>query len=80
MNHTQRAKQQKSNLDKLDKILANLPEAQYDHSEEAVSEKKKPGRPKKSVSDVLKKQTAAKKQPAKKETEKNKKEVKEIQN
>ena len=70
MNHTQRAKQQKSNLDKLDKILANLPEAQYDHSEEAVSEKKKPGRPKKSVSDVLKKQTAAKKQPAKKETEK----------
>ena len=70
MNHTQRAKQQKSNLDKLDKILANLPEAQYDHSDEAVSEKKKPGRPKKSVSDVLKKQTAAKKQPAKKETEK----------
>ncbi len=70
MNHTQRAKQQKSNLDKLDKILANLPEAQYDHSEEAVAEKKKPGRPKKSVSDVLKKQTAAKKQPAKKETEK----------
>ena len=76
MNHTQRAKQQKSNLDKLDKILANLPEAQYDHSEEAVSEKKKPGRPKKSVSDVLKKQTAAKKQPAKKEAPKKETEKK----
>ena len=34
MNHILRAKQQKSNLDKLDKILASLPEAQYDHAEE----------------------------------------------
>ena len=63
MNHTQRAKQQKANLDKLDKILANLPEAQYDHSAEEIPEKK----PAKSV----KKQPAAKKQPAKKESAKN---------
>ena len=26
-----RAKQQKSNLEKLDRILANLPESQYEH-------------------------------------------------
>jgi len=63
LNHTQRAKQQKANLDKLDKILANLPEAQYDHSAEEIPEKK----PAKSV----KKQPAAKKQPAKKESAKN---------
>ena len=40
MNHTLRAKQQKANLDKLDKILASLPEAQYDHSEEEAPAKK----------------------------------------
>ena len=62
MNHTLRAKQQKSNLDKLDKILASLPEAQYDHSEEKSSEKKKPGRPKKNAADILKKQNSSKKQ------------------
>lgn len=51
MNNTekQRLKQQKANLDKLDRILANLPEAQYEHSE-TVSEnksKKKKTAPKK---------------------------------
>ena len=71
MNHTLRAKQQKSNLDKLDKILASLPEAQYDHSEEKSSEKKKPGRPKKNAADILKKQNSSKKQPSKKEAEKS---------
>ena len=66
MNHTQRTKQQKSNLDKLDKILANLPEAQYDHSEEETSVKK---------AEKTKKSAAAKKAPkkenAKKETKKS---------
>ena len=72
MNHTQRAKQQKSNLDKLDKILASLPEAQYDHSEEETFEKKKPGRPKKSAAENMKKQLL-KKQNAKKEAPKKEK-------
>ena len=67
MNHTLRAKQQKSNLDKLDKILASLPEAQYDHSEEDSSAKKR-GRPKKSASDSVKK--SGEKKAAKKDTEK----------
>ena len=40
LNHTLRAKQQKANLDKLDKILASLPEAQYDHNEEEAPAKK----------------------------------------
>lgn len=66
MNHTQRTKQQKTNLDKLDKILANLPEAQYDHSEEETSVKK---------AEKTKKSAAAKKAPkkenAKKETKKS---------
>ena len=53
-------KQQKSNLDKLDKILANLPEAQYDKSAEEAPKKKR-GRPKKNSSDALKKQAAEKK-------------------
>ncbi len=64
MNNSQRAKQQKANLDKLDKILAALPEAQYDHGEEETSSKKR-GRPKKITSEQAKKQT--KKAPAKKE-------------
>ena len=67
MNHTLRAKQQKSNLDKLDKILASLPEAQYDHSEEDSSAKKR-GRPQKSASDSVKK--SGEKKAAKKDTEK----------
>ena len=70
MNHTLRAKQQKSNLDKLDKILASLPEAQYDHSETENSAKKR-GRPKKNSSEALKKQPAAKKSAPKKEEPKN---------
>ena len=67
MNHTLRAKQQKANLDKLDKILANLPEAQYDHSEEEVPAKK--SKTKKSAESV-KKQPANKKTSSKKETSK----------
>ena len=67
MNHTLRAKQQKANLDKLDKILANLPEAQYDHSEEEVPAKKT--KTKKSAESV-KKQPANKKTSPKKETSK----------
>ena len=61
MNHSQKAKQQKSNLDKIDKILANLPETQYDHSEEKTAEKK-PAKAKNT-----KKQPVQKKQGAKKE-------------
>ena len=62
MNHTLRAKQQKANLDKLDKILANLPEAQYDHSEEEVPAKK--SKTKKSAESV-KKQPRKRKLPKK---------------
>ena len=54
MNHTLRAKQQKANLDKLDKILASLPEAQYDHSEEEAPAKKQKS---KKSADSAKKQT-----------------------
>ena len=54
MNHTLRAKQQKANLDKLDKILASLPEAQYDHSEEEAPAKKQKS---KKNADSAKKQT-----------------------
>ena len=67
MNHIQRAKQQKANLDKLDKILASLPEAQYDHDEDDSASKKKAGRPKKSESS---KKPAVKKAAAKKEAPK----------
>lgn len=47
----ERLKQQKSNMEKLDSILANLPEAQYEHTEEDIPNKKKKnnkkdGRPK----------------------------------
>ena len=70
MNHTQRAKQQKSNLDKLDKILASLPEAQYDHSEEDASSKKR-GRPKKNPAETTKKNPSAKKTSSKKEAVKS---------
>ena len=49
-NQTEREKQQKSNIDKLDLIMAALPEAQYSHDEpkkqekpaEKKSQKKKP--------------------------------------
>ena len=47
MTEKQRAKQQKSNLEKLDRILANLPEAQYEHEEPAKKEKKNKQTPKK---------------------------------
>ena len=67
MNHILRAKQQKANLDKLDKILASLPEAQYDHSEEEVPSKK--SKTKKNAESV-KKQPANKKTSPKKETSK----------
>jgi len=70
LNHTQRAKQQKSNLDKLDKILASLPEAQYDHSEEDASSKKR-GRPKKNPAETAKKNPSAKKTSSKKEAVKS---------
>ncbi len=68
MNHTQRAKQQKANLDKLDKILASLPEAQYDHGETEAPAKKQ--KSKKSALDALKKQPAKKKSSPKKEEKK----------
>ncbi len=67
MNHILRAKQQKANLDKLDKILASLPEAQYDHSEEEAPAKK--SKTKKNAESV-KKQPANKKTSPKKETSK----------
>ena len=69
MNHSQRAKQHKANLDRLDRILASLPEAQYDHSEEEAPVKK--SKTKKAVAEtmkkVAKKKTSAKKEAAKKE-------------
>ena len=67
MNHILRAKQQKQNLDKLDKILASLPEAQYDHSEEEAPAKKSKN---KKSAETLKKQSAKKKSSAKKEAPK----------
>lgn len=66
MNHILRAKQQKSNLDKLDKILASLPEAQYDHAEEEKPAKKSA---KKNTAEKAKK-TSSKKPAHKKEPEK----------
>ena len=73
MNHSQRAKQHKANLDRLDRILASLPEAQYDHSEEEAPVKK--SKSKKSAAEaikkVAKKKTSAKKEAAKKAAEKN---------
>lgn len=66
MNHILRAKQQKANLDKLDKILASLPEAQYDHAEEEKPAKKSA---KKNSSEKAKK-TSSKKNAQKKENEK----------
>ena len=79
MNHSQRAKQHKANLDRLDRILASLPEAQYDHSEEEAPAKK--SKTKKSVAEtmkkVAKKKTSAKKEAAKKEVSKKEKAKKE---
>lgn len=57
----QRAKQQKSNIDKLDSVLANLPEAQYAHGEEAPKAPKRRGRPPKAEN-----RAKAEKAPAKK--------------
>ena len=57
----QRAKQQKSNIDKLDSVLANLPEAQYAHGEEAPKAPKRRGRPPKAEN-----KAKAEKAPAKK--------------
>ncbi len=66
MNSNQRTKQQKANLDKLDKILAALPEAQYDHSkEEAPAEK--PAKAKKQTKKSTAKKEAPKKEQPKKE-------------
>lgn len=73
MNHTQRTKQQKSNLDKLDKILANLPEAQYDHSEEETSAKKAAKTKKSSSVKKAPKKETAKNEAAKKVTSEEKK-------
>lgn len=73
MNHTQRTKQQKSNLDKLDKILANLPEAQYDHSEEEISAKKAAKTKKSSAAKKAPKKETAKNEAAKKVTSEEKK-------
>ena len=73
MNHTQRTKQQKSNLDKLDKILANLPEAQYDHSEEETSAKKAAKTKKSSAAKKAPKKETAKNEAAKKVTSEEKK-------
>lgn len=68
MNHILRAKQQKANLDKLDKILASLPEAQYDHSEEEAPAKKQTKKAKKSADSAKKQPKKAKKSaPAKEE-------------
>ena len=79
LNHSQRAKQHKANLDRLDRILASLPEAQYDHSEEEAPAKK--SKTKKSVAEtmkkVAKKKTSAKKEAAKKEVSKKEKAKKE---
>lgn len=66
MNHIQRTKQQKTNLDKLDKILSMLPEAQYDHGDEDVKKtSKKRGRP--TTAEQPKKNSTKSKAPAKKE-------------
>jgi len=73
LNHTQRTKQQKSNLDKLDKILANLPEAQYDHSEEETSAKKAAKTKKSSAVKKAPKKETAKNEAAKKVTSEEKK-------
>lgn len=73
MNHAQRTKQQKSNLDKLDKILANLPEAQYDHSEEEISAKKAAKTKKSSAAKKAPKKETAKNEAAKKVTSEEKK-------
>ena len=46
-NQTEREKQQKSNLDKLDLIMSGLPETQYAHDEQPEKKQKNKGRPKK---------------------------------
>ncbi|MBQ2997589.1 MAG: ribonuclease J [Oscillospiraceae bacterium] len=51
-------------------MLASLPEAQYDHSEEDASSKKR-GRPKKNPAETAKKNPSAKKTSSKKETVKS---------
>ena len=70
MNNTekQRLKQQKANLDKLDSILANLPEAQYEHEEPvsaAKNKKKKTPAKKETKAPTNSKKTAEKEKPAK---------------
>lgn len=70
MNNTekQRLKQQKANLDKLDSILANLPEAQYEHEEPASgakNKKKKTPAKKETKAPTNSKKTAEKEKPAK---------------
>lgn len=70
MNNTekQRLKQQKANLDKLDSILANLPEAQYEHEEPvsaAKNKKKKAPAKKETKAPTNSKKTAEQEKPAK---------------
>lgn len=66
MNSNEKPKQQKESIDKLDKILANLPEAQYDHGKEEVPVKK---------TTKTKKAAGDKKQPAPKKKENHTKET-----
>lgn len=66
MNSNEKPKQQKESIDKLDKILANLPEAQYDHGKEEVPVKK---------TTKTKKTAGDKKQPAPKKKENHTKET-----
>ena len=63
----QRAKQQKSNIDKLDSVLANLPEAQYAHDEEQPKAQKRRGRPPKAEKTAEKTAPKAEKAPQKAE-------------
>lgn len=84
-NQTEREKQQKANIDKLDLIMSNLPEAQYAH-EEPVEKKQKPkSRATKKQQEqkheepqklLLKRQQEQKQLPAKRKTEQPKAEIK----
>ncbi len=65
----QRTKQQKANIDKLDKVLAGLPEAQYYHEEQPKAEKQRAERPKaEKESPVKKKATTQKTRTERKKT------------
>lgn len=68
-NQTEREKQQKSNLDKLDLIMSGLPETQYAHDEQPEKKQKNKGRPKKEQKPAEKK-PEQKKQPEQKQEKK----------